>query len=532
MIALIPPVFLILSGLGVILLAQVRKGLGLPWLLASLAALGAWAVTLAFHWLSPGPVYIIGWNPLEPFVNIISFRLDLISWPYSLALATLTLAVLFTSAARIESTVAGIWGLDLIFGGLGILAVMAASPVTFVLVWALIDLGEFLVLYRTVNQPGRMRPLILSFAVQIASLFLVLLGMMVSRWKGLELNFNQLPYQAGILLFFGALLRLGVFPRHLPYPADFRFKRDFGTLLRGIQPATGLVLLARLPDLNIPTGGLGLLKLFLAVAALYGSLRWAASDDESSMHPYWAIGTAGLAMLAVLNGYQITSVIWGLILILIGGVLGLYSSRDARIQYIPVLAVLGILGLPFTPAAGGWLGLADQPVSIFTFFSFAIHLVLVVGLVRHLFKPGEPYASLERWIRVMYPAGLLALILAQWVVATWGWPGSYTAGVWWAGVIPAVLLVLGYFLWTNTAIRERYTERFLRLKYLLKRYFFTPLDAILRAKWLVDLLGVVFALADRTVHLLSRLLEGEGGFLWVLFLLAMIVMAVMTSGGA
>ena len=191
LLALLPPLFLILSGLGIILLSVLRKGLGLPWLLSSLAALVIWVLLLALHWLSPSPVFFIGWNPLEPFVNLINFQLDLISWPYSFALATLTMAVLFTSAARIESTVAAIWGLDLIFGGLGIMAAMAASPITFALVWALIDVGEFLVLYRTIGQRGQMRPLILSFAVQITSVFLVLLAMMVSSWKGLELKIGR-----------------------------------------------------------------------------------------------------------------------------------------------------------------------------------------------------------------------------------------------------------------------------------------------------------------------------------------------------
>jgi len=176
------------------------------------------------------------------------------------------------------------------------------------------------------------------------------------------------------------------------------------------------------------------------------------------------------------------------------------------------------------------VGLVNTPFSIFTIFYFLIHLVLVLGLIRHLFRPGEPYIHLERWIRVIYPAGLLILVVAQWIIATWGWPGSYTAGVWWASFIPLLLIVAGYFLWTYTMLWEKNKEKILRWNFLLRKYFFGPVTAILNGKWLLYLLGVLFDLIGQIVRTLTRLLEGEGGFLWVLLLLTVLVTFVTTLG--
>jgi hypothetical protein len=177
------------------------------------------------------------------------------------------------------------------------------------------------------------------------------------------------------------------------------------------------------------------------------------------------------------------------------------------------------------------VGLANAPFDIFSIACFLIHITLVVGLIRHLFRQGEPYIQLERWIRVVYPAGLLILIITQWIIATWGWPGSYTAGVWWASLIPVTLIAVGYYLWGNASFRERNKEFILRWNYLLRKYFLGPTAGFLRGKWLMDVLGLVYSLADQLIRTLSRLLEGEGGFLWVLFFLSLLVTIMTTTGG-
>jgi hypothetical protein len=531
MLAFIPAFFLILCGLGVLLLSFVRRGVGLSWLISAIAALAAFGGVLALHWLVTGPVYLRAWNPVEPYVNLLGYQLDLISWPYCLALAALTVAVLFTSSARIEGAKTYIWGLNLMFGGAGILAAMAITPLTMILLWALIDASEFVALSRTAGQSGRLKPVVLSYAVQLVSLLLISAAMIVSRWQGAELNFSQVSPQAGVLLFLAAVLRLGMLPWNIRFSADYPLRRDFGALLRGIQPVTGLVLLARIPELNIPAGWMLFLKLSIALLVLYGVLRWLAPENEKSTYPYWAAGAAGLAVLSALNGFRSSSVVWGAAFILLGGVLELYSSRDKKLLYIPALAVLGLAGLPFTPAAGGWLGLADQPFSILTVLVFLIHLVLLWGFIRHLFTAGEPFARLDRWVWVSYPAGLLLLLITQWVVFILGWPGSFTAGVWWAGLVPTFVLTGGYFLFTYAPIRRRFEEPFLRWQYRVRRYFVQPLSAVLRGQWLVDILAMIYNLIGRLTGIIDRLLESEGGFLWVLFLLTLMVTVLVTEGG-
>ncbi len=217
------------------------------------------------------------------------------------------------------------------------------------------------------------------------------------------------------------------------------------------------------------------------------------SREDLEARPYWVIAVAGLAMVSVLRGYQITSLVWGLVLILIGGILGLYSARNNRIQYIPALAILSFVGLPFTPAAGGWVGLVNAPFGVFSLVYFVIHILLILGLAKHLFKPGETYDQLERWIQVIYPAGLLVLIFSHWIIATWGWPGSYTLGVWWASLIPLLVIGGGYYLWTREVFARGFPGKIIAQVVKHREIISGPIAGIFRLHWLYQMVNMVFA---------------------------------------
>ncbi len=195
----------------------------------------------------------MGWSPVEKYANLLGFQLDLISWPYAFALTSLIVAVIFTSSARLYQTTGPmVWGINLVIAGIGLLTVIAATPLTIILTWTLVDIGELVILQRAIHKPERMRSIIFSFSARLIGIFAIAAAMMVSRSEGVVLGFDHITSRAGVLLFIGAALRLGVLPRHLPYPQDFRFRRELGTILRSVEPASALVILVHLPDTFLP----------------------------------------------------------------------------------------------------------------------------------------------------------------------------------------------------------------------------------------------------------------------------------------
>jgi len=70
--------------------------------------------------------------------------------------------------------------------------------------------------------------------------------------------------------------------------------------------------------------------------------------------------------------------------------------------------------------------------------------LLMAGFLRHTLHPGE--TSLEsqaKWVKVIYPTGLLILVIVALLLGFWGWDGAWTIGPWWLA-IASLLLAAGF----------------------------------------------------------------------------------------
>ncbi len=370
---------------------------------------------------------------------------------------------------------------------------------------------------------------VIAFSARVAGSFLVILAMAVSYAQNISLTLNTVPAGAGIFLLMAAGLRLGVLPLHLPYPQEVLMRRGLGNMLRMVAPASSLVILARLPVSVVPAEWAPYLLAFTALSALYGGVMWLTAGDEVKGRPYWIIALAGLAIACVILGKPEASLAWGVTLLLSGGVLFLFSARRARILFIPALGVLGLTGLPFTPAASGWTGLLTSPFNFLDIVFILAVALLIIGYVRHALRTQDALETLDRWIQIVYPFGLAMLVITLWVIGIFGWPGSLTAGGWWGG-LAATVLATGGWLWINLSNRFRIMQaRPPSWFILLMRQSGNGLAAFFRLDWAYQLLGLLFQLLQRIVQMINTILEGEGGVLWVLLLLALLVSLVQSG---
>ena len=113
-------------------------------------------------------------------------------------------------------------------------------------------------------------------------------------------------------------------------------------------------------------------------------------------------------------------------MLLTGSLLFLYSARMRGTLALPLLGLLGLSGLPFTPAAGGWLGVLKGPINFWDLMLLISHILLLLGYLRFAVRPADKLRDMERWVQVIYPFGLGLLVAGQWLVGTLGWAGSLT----------------------------------------------------------------------------------------------------------
>ena len=64
---------------------------------------------------------------------------------------------------------------------------------------------------------------------------------------------------------------------------------------------------------------------------------------------------------------------------------------------------------------------------------------------------------------------------------------------------------------------------------LLIRQSGDRLAAFFRLEWVYQLLGLIFQLFQRIVQMITTILEGDGGVLWVLLLLALLVSLIQSG---
>jgi hypothetical protein len=517
MFILLPAFILCLTALAIVAIRLVRPKFKYPWLLASGGATLALASVFLWQLHFPSSYSLPPWRFVTAFFYAPTWLADGISWPYALALAALAAAVIWTSVVRAEKDPMA-WAGTLTLAALGILAVAAENPLTLLLAWSAIDLFELVTMLRSTEGESQTQGVIIAFAARLAGTGVLLWANLVSVASGTPLDFRSIPPITGIYLLIAAGLRLGVLPLHLPYRQDNVIRRGFGTALRLVSAGASLALLARIPASGLKSALTPYLLILAAVAALYAAWMWLRASDEILGRPFWILGFASLAVAEGLRGNPAGTSGWGVAMILCGGVLFLFSARQRSLLWLPFVGLWVLSGLPFSLTASAWQA-GNSMSGIFIIPFLPAQALLMAGFFRHALHPGETsLESQEKWVKVIYPAGLLILMAAGILLGIWGWAGASVLGLWWLS-ITVLILATGFI--------------YLAIKVILRR----PQNgtsgqwsAIFRLDGLYSVLNTLYRFIHRITDILTAFLEGEGGLLWSFLLLVLILSILSTRG--
>jgi hypothetical protein len=517
MLILLPVLLMFLTALALLVLRFARPKFKYPWILASGGATLALASVFLWQMHFPQSISLPSWQLVTAFLFIPAWLADSISWPYALALAALATAVIWTSVVRAENDSLS-WAGTLALAAFGILAVAAENPLTLLLAWSAIDLFELITMLRSTEGESQSQGAIIALAVRLAGTGLVLCANLVSVSAGTLLDFRSIPPGAGIFLLIAAGLRLGVLPLHLPYRQDNVVRRGFGTALRLVSAASSLALLARIPASALKSALTPYLLILAAIAALYAGWMWLRSSDEILGRPFWILGFASLAVAESLRGNPAGSIGWGVALILCGGVLFLFSARRRSIQWLPLLGLWSLSTLPFSLTGSAWhSGNAISWLFIIPFLP--AQALLMAGFLRHTLHPGETsLESQEKWVKVIYPTGLMILLAVAVLLGFWGWTGARMIGLWWLSIV-VILLAAGFTILTA--------------RILVRMPAGNPIghwSQIFRLERFYSFLNGLYNLFRRIADVVTGSLEGDGGLLWSFLLLVLILSILSTRG--
>lgn len=537
MLILLPVGLLLVASSAIFILDLTRPKYGTSWLIAAATSILAWLAVFILRLRLPTTLRLASWNVLE--LNLsghFSLLLDYDSWPYALALITITLAVILSDAARTRyDSTPRAWLASLVIAALGLLAVQSGTTLMMMLIWVVMDLLELLYLLGLKDAHQFGLRVIVSYGVRTASILFLFLGTMQGWAARGDFDVTQIPTEAGFVFLLAAGLRLGVFPLNLPFLKEPTLRRGAGNIIRLTPVAASLGLLARLPADLVTPGLERWLPLFmglLSLSALYAGARWLAAVDEVDGRPYWIVAWASLATASVLNGVPQASIAWGMALILPGSLLFLYYPRIQRMNFLLFFGLAGVLGLPYTPAASGWAGLIGNGFTLWTLIFMVAHLLMVMGYLDRAFQPGGAPGALESWARLVFPLGLILIIQASIALGLIGWPGAFTAGVWWLslvsnGLILVVILLIRRFgaippyfqLPASSGLRSA-------LDWLSPR-----LEPVFRFEWVYRAGWQIYNFLGMLLTTFSSVLEGKGGILWTVLILVLLI-SILGGGGS
>lgn len=515
---------LIVAAAGIAILARRRPGIGYTWMIAAGISLLAWLLLAGSPTRLFPEVDLSGWIPDENGSLAIIFRLDRVAWQYAFAIIALNVAVLFTSSARIHvRNETYHWAGTLVLSAIALLACAALSPISLILAWTLLDFLELgLILFNRSDRKIDASNLA-SFTWRVFGTLIFAGVFILAGAEGEMPTFKELPPAFFPAITLAVILRLGVFPIRQGASVESPITRGAGNAITLMAPATALVFLGRLKGEYILSNlVVALLLAFMVLYTLYAALKWQSADGELGGRPFWVISLAVFGLACMLHGQPQSSIAWGMILLLGGGGLFLASPRNKWVSILLMGIFFGISGIPGSPSMSAWYGIIQGSI-IFSVpvFMFAAAF-LFSGFLKFAQIPGGDFTGVDRWVKVVFPSGLGILIISQWIIFIRNLPGSFTFTYWWIGVIVFILAML-IFLWQQQLLPKSTLKRFQWLSTAGKAITVTRLDAVFGLKWLYKTAKIIFNLIQRILNLVSAVLEGQGGILWAILLLALLI---------
>ncbi len=504
------PVLLSLAGAFLLWTLRTRAS-RVHWGASVLLAGLQWIVILALASGLPATMRVSLWRPASLFGDGLILQLGSGAWQLVYLTATLLLSLTLTAATRPQSTTAATRTLTFLYVGLGVIAILPGNLLTVVVAWALLDLATVLL---PLAFPGPEALLERSFrrlGVDAAGLFLVLLAASLDR-EGTLAGSGARTDLATVLLSFGILLRLGLFPLHFSLPPMPGIRRGLGTPLRLLPPVAALAVLGQQLEGLIAPGLVPWIQIAGAAGLLVGGARFALMANSLEARPFLILGVSGLSVLAAASSPMLageTLLAGASLLLILGAIVSLGEIYAPWHRAVPWLSGLLFLGLPWTPSWPLAVALMDglaQPTGFLVAGIGAIGWsLLMVGILRQAYRPQLTWPEDLELVRLTYSLGYSLPLWVGLGIGVWGGgdpaPRSFLSAVVVAIIAMAILQFgrgLRWLLPFQASLRRLDPSGIYRVGW-------QALQAFLRV-----------------VRLVSAIIEGEAALLWLLvFLLLM-----------
>jgi hypothetical protein len=428
-----------------------------------------------------------------------------------MAVVALLFANQLTSLSRLDEVTWSAQAGSMLVLGLGILATFAATPISLLLAWTALDvLALALALLRQSPQSLRQQA-VREFAWRSVGSMSLLAAILINANQSGAASIDAVGPAGVAFALLAVGFRLGVLPIQVAPAQGAQALRGFGNVMKMVPLAGSLVLLVRLAEGRWQSGWSVLALFLVSLAVVFGAINWYAARDAMAGRRFWVLATASLSFISAIAGSPTAAAAWGLALLMGGSVLFFASHQISRMALLVGLALWVITPLPLSPAEPA-LDVIQQlsPAAGFVFLASA--MLLLAGFIKHGLVGTREAASSVLGARVLMIIGLLWMPLTLIsIMLRRSAPED----------ISPLRLGLGLLLILTASALEIGRRRRLGPTSLTSDR--PVLTQLLAFPWFYRGLWRTYRMLQFGTGFMSALLEGSGGFLWVLLLLALVL---------
>ena len=522
MYILIPISILILAALLMITLRLWRPNFGYHWLIAASGAFSTWLVVLFIYTRMPENLQVISLGPGAAYTNSIILSLDQISWPFAAAISTLLFATLISDVVRAYELSWSNWVSSLLITAIALLGIFSRNLLTFIMVWIAYDLIVLVILLLQLDSQSLRRRSVRVFFFHILGALCLMVAGVLSVGENNSLLLEQPSPPAMLFILLAAGIRFGALPIDSQMQEGPENRRSFGTVRSLASMAIVSILLVRvagaLQDVDLSGPWWSAAFFLVGLTAFLFSFVWLTARDELGGRQAWIMGLGMLIIASSMRAELNASLAWGLAAIFSGGLLFLASVRIKISMWLTLIGVLGIRTIPFTASWSG-LGLFTSPISFSLLFYFAALVMLLAGYARYASQSRPEPSGLERWIRFVYPLGLVLLPLTHLGIGLLYLPdiGDISLIMWLVNLLIIVMALLLYF-WLRRGVK-------------VPVGLVGAATSFLSYEWLRSAVVLGFGQFGRFLRFSSSVLEGEGGVLWVMLSIVLFLAVLLIRLG-
>ncbi|MEE4194189.1 MAG: hypothetical protein V2J07_03220 [Anaerolineae bacterium] len=519
----LPFLFLVITIAAIIAANRVHTQVGVSWLVLAIGTLLSSAAILIIRWVETPMIMVENWLNIGGNAIALRFGFDSLSWTFAFALMLILIGIVFTMPVRLDVAYRPEdWVFDLLFVLIGLVPIMAQNLLSLVIAWTLLDFLELIVHISGLTPDRINRQAVMAFAIRMGGNWLLILAQLLTQGGfGAEVGFEDYESASALLLLLAAGLRLGIFPVFMPFQQEAPLRRELGTIMRFVVPASSLILLTRLSDLVIPPSWAVVLSILALIASLFGVVMFFLSESSLLGRNYWVIALSSMAVVSVVRGQADAALIWSLSLLISGTYLSIHSEKNGPHIVFLIAMFLSLSGMPFTPSAAGVSGLIVLPFNLLDLLYILVFAILLAGFLRQQIKVEGENSDNAGWMWASYWLGLAVVILGYWFLTFPTIQQGISSAVWWGSIPSLVIALVGF--------------------YLLYRYI--PVDTVtlsedspiskqFHGKSLVyPFIERIYFTARALIQFITNLLEGDSAILWILLLFLMVMTMILQGGG-